>query len=381
MMSGVLLSVSLLASAVADALNPFVERGELVGGVSVLVDGDRTVVDCVGFADAETKRPVTVDDVFMQCSQTKGFCGVTAAILIEEERLGLDDPVSRYLPEFACKSNLTVRMCLNHTAGFDFELPNYEAMGGWHRRMPFRSVAAVAASLPLLFKPGTKVRYSNVGIDVAAAVIEVVSRQRWEDFLKARVLDPLDMAATTFRPSSDVLKRRMSLYSLDSRRLPRKVDAMPQMAPPYDDDRVFPSAGAGLWTTVRDQLKFYRMLMNLGRGDNGVRILKEETVRKLLARSTRPRGVRNIYGDIDDDYSLGLVAPPEDTDDAWFGHGGAWGTQAMVNYHRKQLSLWAYQLEGMPPHPWKEARERVAEDYFKRRIESGSVDAHTGRLN
>ena len=380
-MSGVLLSVSLLASAVADVLNPYVERGELVGGVSVLVDGERTVVDCVGFADAETRRPATVDDLFMQCSQTKGFCGVTAAILIEEGRLGLDDPVFRHLPEFVCKSNITVRMCLNHTAGFDFELPNYEAMGGWHRRMPLRSVASVAAGLPLLFEPGTKVRYSNVGIDVAAAVVEAVSGRRWEDFLKERVLDPLDMTATTFRPSAVALKHRMSLYSLDSRRLPRKVDAMPQMAPPYDDDRVFPSAGAGLWTTVRDQLKFYRMLMNLGRGANGVRILKEETVKRLLARSTRPKSITNIYGDVDDDYSLGLVAPPEDTDDAWFGHGGAWGTQAMVNYHRKQLSLWAYQLEGMPPHPWKEALERVAEDFFKQGRNVKSVNAHTGRKN
>lgn len=380
-MSGVLLSVSLLASAVADVLNPYVERGELVGGVSVLVDGERTVVDCVGFADAETKRPVTVDDLFMQCSQTKGFCGVTAAILIEEGRLGLDDPVFRHLPEFVCKSNITVRMCLNHTAGFDFELLNYEAMGGWHRRMPLRSVAVVAAGLPLLFEPGTKVRYSNVGIDVAAAVVEAVSGRRWENFLKERVLDPLDMTATTFRPPAVALKRRMSLYSLDSRRLPRKVDAMPQMAPPYDDDRVFPSAGAGLWTTVRDQLKFYRMLMNLGRGANGVRILKEETVKRLLARSTRPKSITNIYGDVDDDYSLGLVAPPEDTDDAWFGHGGAWGTQAMVNYHRKQLSLWAYQLEGMPPHPWKEALERVAEDFFKQGRRVKSVNAHTGRKN
>jgi len=381
MIGNLLVIASIFASAVADVLNPFVERGELVGGVSVLVDGELTVVDCVGYADAETRRPVTIDDLFMQCSQTKGFCGVTAAILIEVGKLGLDDPVSRHLPEFACKSNLTVRMCLNHTAGFDFELPNYEAMGGWHRRMPLRSVAAVAAGLPHLFEPGTKVRYSNVGIDVAAAVVEAVSKQRWEDFLKERVLEPLGMTSTTFRPSSKALENRMALYSLDDRHLPQKVASMPQMQPPYADDRVFPSAGAGLWTTVRDQLRFYRMLMNLGRGENGVRILKEETVRRLLARSTRPKGIKNIYGDVDDDYSLGLVAPPEDAEDAWFGHGGAWGTQTMVNYHRRQLSLWAYQLEGMPPHPWKEARERVAEDFFKHRLDAKSVEAHTGRLN
>jgi hypothetical protein len=105
---------------------------------------------------------------------------------------------------------------------------------------------------------------------------------------------------------------------------------------PYNDSHVFASAGAGLWTTANDQLKFYKMLMNLGMGENGVRILKEDTVKELLAKSSRPKGLGG--------YSLGLSAPEEDTDDAWFGHGGAWGTNCMVNWHRKELKLWAVQL-------------------------------------
>ena len=108
------------------------------------------------------------------------------------------------------------------------------------------------------------------------------------------------------------------------------------MQRPYGDDRVFASCGAGLWTTVRDQLKFYKMLMNLGVGDNGARILKEETVKGLLAVSSRPAGLGG--------YSLGLSAPEKDGEDKWFGHGGAWGTECNVNWHRRQLKLWVIQV-------------------------------------
>ncbi|MPN52667.1 hypothetical protein SDC9_200329 [bioreactor metagenome] len=140
---------------------------------------------------------------------------------------------------------------------------------------------------------------------------------------------------------------------------------------PYNDDHVFASAGAGLWTTANDQLKFYKMLMNLGMGENGVRILKEETVKELLAKSTRPKGMEG--------YSLGLSAPEEDNEDAWFGHGGAWGTNCMVNWHRKELKLWAVQLCG-GPRPWDAARSAAEEKFFQYVIDNTGTDAYTGRI-
>jgi CubicO group peptidase (beta-lactamase class C family) len=143
------------------------------------------------------------------------------------------------------------------------------------------------------------------------------------------------------------------------------------MQRPYGDDRVFPSAGAGLWTTARDQLKFYKMLMNLGVGENGKRILKEETVKSILAVSTRPRGMGG--------YSLGLAAPEIDNENQWFGHGGAWGTSCMVNWHKKQLKMWVVQLWG-EPQPWNRERDRAADRFFKVKIDNKGADAYTGRL-
>ena len=373
-----------------DALQKYVDSGELPGALSVFYKDGVQETCCIGYADADAKRPITLDDPYMQCSQTKGFCGVTIAILVEEGKISLDDPVSKYLPEFKdlwiresntngvqklvkAKNVLTVRNVMNHTGGFPFELPNFHAMGGWSRRMPLRSVAATAASQPILFEPGTKVQYSNVGIDIGAAVVEKVSGMRWEKFLDVRVLKPLGMTSSGFWPTDEQLARKIEMYDVKGGEKAKWRKDNPSMQRPYGDDRVFSSAGAGLWTTVRDQLKFYKMLMNLGVGENGVRILKEATVKSILATSTRPATLN------DPNYSLGLRAPIKDGEDEWFGHGGAWGTNCMVNWHKKELKLWAVQFCG-GPRPWDSARTEAADKFFNQKLDNSGADAYTGRM-
>ena len=381
------------ASYVRDALAPFVKSGELPGAISVFSDAGRQEVCCIGYADTRTKRKIGMDDPFMQCSQTKGFCGVTIARLVEDGKISLDDPVSKYLPEFKtlwvldsqtndtkvlrkAKNVLTVRMCMNHTGGFPFEIPAKEGAvkgGGWSGGAPIRSVAALAAAYPLRFEPGTKVQYSNTGIDIGAAVVEAVTKMKWEDYLKKTVLDPLGMKDTWFWPKDENLKHQIQLHYCHWGKCATQMNENWMMQRPYNDAHVFASAGAGLWTTVNDQLKFYKMLMNLGMGDNGVRVLKEDTVRRLLAVSSRPKELGG--------YSLGLEAPVDDGEDKWFGHGGAWGTNCMVNWHRKQLKLWVVQLNHRPrPCPWDVARNAAADKFFGAKIDNSGIEAYTGRV-
>ena len=387
-----------------DALQKYVDSGELPGAISILYNNGVQETACVGYADVAKKRPIKLDDPYMQCSQTKGFCGVTIAILVEEGKLNLDDPVSKYLPEFGtlwvktsekdgvrtltkAKNTLTVRMVMNHTGGFPFEIPAKQGNikgGGWSGGAPLRQTAAIAAACPLLFEPGTKVQYSNTGIDIGAAVIEVVTGERWENFLKARVLDPLGMKDTWFWPTDAQLAHQVEMYTCQ-KGAPAKYQREASMQQrPYNDSHVFASAGAGLWTTANDQLKFYKMLMNLGVGDNGVRILKEETVKAILATSTRPANLG------DPNYSLGRRAPIADNENEWCEHGGAWGTNCihggawgtncMVNWHKKQLKLWAVQLTG-GPRPWDAARAKAADQFFKAEIDNKNADAYTGRMD
>ena len=373
-----------------EALQPFVDSGQLSGAISVLYDNGIQETCCIGYADVAAKRRIKMDNVFMQCSQTKGFCGVTIAKLVEEGKLSLDDPVSKYLPEFKelwvldsvkndiktlhkAKNVLTVRMVLNHTGGFPFEISAKRSDvrgGGWSGGAPLRQTASIAAASPLMFEPGTRDMYSNTGIDIGAAIVEVITGMKWENYLKKVVLDPLGMKSTWFWPTDKQLKTKVELYVAKKNAPAEWREEMGQQQRPYNDSHVFASAGAGLWTTANDQLKFYKMLMNLGIGDNGVRILKEETVKSILAVSTRPE---NLGG-----YSLGLSAPVKDNENAWFGHGGAWGTNCMINWHKKQLRLWVIQCAG-GPQPWGAEVNKAAEKFFSQTINRSAIDAYTGR--
>lgn len=374
-----------------EVLQPYVDSGQLSGAISIFYKDGVQETCCIGFADVEAKRPIRLDNVFMQCSQTKGFCGVTIAKLVEEGKISLDDPVSKYLPEFKelwvqvsekdgvrmmkkAKNELTVRMVLNHTGGFPFEASvkrNDVRGGGWSGGAPIRQVAAVAAGSPIMFEPGTRDLYSNTGIDIGAAVVESVTGMKWEQYLKQEVLEPLGMKSTWFWPTDKQLKKKIELYSFKENAPAQWVEEMPWQQRPYNDSHVFASAGAGLWTTAADQLKFYKMLMNLGEGENGVRILKQETVKSILARSTRPPHMSG--------YSLGLTAPVEDNEDSWFGHGGAWGTNCLVNWHKKQLKLWVIQSAG-GPQPWNDKVSKAAEKFFAQSFDASAVEAYTGRI-
>ena len=172
-----------------DVLQPYVESGELPGAISIFYNNGVQETCCIGYANVEQKRPIGLDNVYMQCSQTKGFCGVTIAKLVEEGKISLDDPVSKYLPEFKelwvqesdkdgvkvlrkAKNVLTVRMVLNHTGGFPFECSAKRADvrgGGWSGGAPLRQIASIAAGSPIMFEPGTRDLYSNTGIDIGAA--------------------------------------------------------------------------------------------------------------------------------------------------------------------------------------------------------------------
>lgn len=374
-----------------EALQPWVDSGQLSGAISVFYKDGVQEVCCAGYADVAAKRPISMDNSYMQCSQTKGFCGVTVAKLIEEGRLELDDPVSKYLPEFAelwvldgekdgirtlhkAQNVLTVRMVMNHTGGFPFEISakRYDVRGGgWTGGAPIRQVASIAAESPLMFEPGTREMYSNTGIDIGAAIVEVITGMKWEDYLKQEVLDPLGMTATWFWPTDEQIANKIELYEFKENAPAQWCEEKEWQQRPYNDSHVFASAGAGLWTTANDQLKFYKMLMNLGMGENGVRILEEDTVKNLLARSTRPAHMGG--------YSLGLSTDVEDTENSWFGHGGAWATNCYVNWHTKELRLWAIQCAG-GAQPWLADVDKAAEKFFSQSFDRAS-DEYTGRTN
>ena len=372
-------------------LDGFLEIGVPFYDCVVMKDGRCAYRRANGYTDVKNKVRVTGKEIYNIYSCSKLITCTAALQLCEKGKIALDDELCRYLPEFEklyviesstdsttvlrlARNTLTIRMVLNHTGGFPFEISAKSAEirgGGWSGGAELRQVAATAAASPLLFEPGTTVWYSNTGIDIAAAVIEVVTGMPWDVYLKQTVLDPLGMKHTTFRPTDRQLRKKIELYDVKPGEKAVWVEENPSMQRPYNRYYIFPSAGAGLWTTAEDQIKFYKMLMNLGVGDNGVRVLKEETVKNLLAVSTRPADMGG--------YSLGLTAPVVDSENGWFGHGGAFGTNCSVNWHTKELKMLVVQIS-KGKKGWEKAL-REAQDNFFNYVTDNSVSEYTGRIN
>jgi len=148
------------------AISPFVQEGSLPGAIGILSKNEVQETACMGWADVDKKISMSLDRTFMICSQSKGFCGVAIAMLIEEGRIALDDPVSRYLPQFndmtvkekvngsdlvtrtrKAKHAILIRHLLTHCAGFPFEVPSVQAKG-W-TSCPIAKVVDEASSNPL----------------------------------------------------------------------------------------------------------------------------------------------------------------------------------------------------------------------------------------
>lgn len=366
------------SAGVKAALKPYVDRLEIPGYVSVLVDGDREEWVADGWRDIASRKPISRDSLFRICSQTKGIVGAAAAKLVVEGKLSLDDPVSKYLPEFAkleriagekdgaktvvpVKNTLTVRDCLSHTGGFPFETKVSSALG-WCGA-PLRVAAAAGAATPLLFEPGTSWKYSNAGLDVAGAVVEKVTGEKIEQHLKRVFFDPLGMKDTTFHPTAKQLERLVSMYYVETNKTCRHMPKYRPLSEPYDSPERGASCGAGLFSTPRDMLEFYRMLAFGGLSRDGKRILPEKAITELLAVKQTPPGVKTAY-------SLGMFV-----EGAWFGHDGALKTAALLEPKRHAVWLWMMQCE----YPgrinrWHQYKvwKPVVDRFFEQRTGKGS---------
>lgn len=298
------------------SLKGFVDRGELVG-VSALVfeHGTEAYFGAFGMADREAGRPMRRDTLVRIYSMTKPLTGVTLMTLYEEGLFELDDPLEKYLPEFAGikvyaggqddEARLedparppTIRDIMRHTAGFGTDDPNenvwiaerYKQADPGNLENTLAEFSRKLASVPLLFEPGTRWLYGP-SVDVQARLVEVLSGKPYQQMLQERVLDPLGMNDTQYTLRPDQRDRMSVLYE-------RHPDGS---FTPFSDDepgvaynfRKWPMTPGswGLAAPLDDYMRFARMLQNEGELD-GVRILKPETVR-LMGTDAMPETVKD----------------------------------------------------------------------------------------
>ena len=293
------------------ALAGFVERGELVG-VSALVyeDGEEAYFGAFGLADRESGSPMRRDTLVRIYSMTKPITGVTLMSLYEEGLFDLDDPLAKYLPEFASVRVFagdeggapvlvepsrppTIRDILRHTAGFgnddsdEWLARRYTEADILAPDNSLQELSQRLAGVPLEYHPGTRWHYGP-SVDVQARLVEVLTAQPFADVMRERVLDPLGMSETRYRLQPGQLGRFAAIYERDTDGTFKRIDAYNGDTVNISDWTLTPG-GWGLASTLDDYMRFARMLLGEG-ALGGVQILEPETVR-LMATDAMPATV------------------------------------------------------------------------------------------
>jgi CubicO group peptidase (beta-lactamase class C family) len=333
------------ASPTKEAVQPFVDRGELAGAVMLVADREKVrSLEAVGYADVAAKRPLIVQALFWIASQSKPITATLLMMLVDDGKVALDDPVEKYLPEFKGQKLIgpkgkekelrtpghliTVREILSHTSGLPFatsaEKPTLDVLSLAEKTKSY-------ARTPLQYDPGTDYRYSNAGINTAGRIIEVVSGMPFEDFLAKRLTGPLGMKNTTFWPKEEQLKRLAKSYMPGKGKMGLVETTIDQLRYPLNDHTRQPMPAGGLFATARDVGRFCQMVAN-GGTFAGKRYLSEKAVKEMTSRQT----AKGMPG-----YGLGWQIGGDG-----FGHGGAYATNMWIDAKGGPITVWMVQERG-----------------------------------
>lgn len=185
--------------------------------LAIVENGVVTKLRGYGYANLEHDVPVTADSVFELASVTKQFTAAAIMLLVEEQKVGLDDPITQYLPPAPEGWRaMTIRHLLTHTAGLAGLGDGFRSMfaGGVRANYTTAQMLAAAMKDPISFAPGERWQYSDVGYFLLGMIIEKVSGQRYGEFLKQRFFQPLGMSASSVLDQSAILKNRVAGYTL-----------------------------------------------------------------------------------------------------------------------------------------------------------------------
>jgi CubicO group peptidase (beta-lactamase class C family) len=290
--------LSWLTSSAIDAfLNVNALIGSHAGYVAMFARDGRVVhATTAGYADIESGQPMRLGTRFRLASMTKPVTAVAALVLVEAGRLGLDDPVERYipaagklrvaaseslsedgtLPTVPLSRPLTVRQLLTFTAGIGSEEDPSELGRLWAERDIYAGAGSLeqrvnrVLTAPLYEQPGASWRY-GWSADVLARVVEVAAKQPFDRFLEREIFTPLGMSSTSFLPPAGERSDMATVYTQDSDRNLVRVES------PVSDAVDWTPGGSGLVATAADYMRFALMLWNGGSYD-GVRILTRESV-------------------------------------------------------------------------------------------------------
>ena len=284
-----------MLAKIPQRMKEFVAAKTAAGMVTLVArNGTIASFEAVGYQDIARNLPMKKDSMFRIASLTKPITCSAIMILVDEGRLSLIDPIEKYLPEykgqrmgacgaltgFACAPvaparSINIADLMTHTSG----LPSSVETKGNDEPTSLADLVSRGAKLHLLFQPGTNWNYSNIGIDILGRIIELVSKQSFDQFLADRIFQPLGMSDTYFFVPESKRNRLASLYSYEEGNL-KVVDA--EWGSQRDK---IPVPAGGLVSTAADLLRFNEMMRN-GGALNGRRILSASAVHLMTISHT-----------------------------------------------------------------------------------------------
>ena len=307
-----------------------------------------------GFRDDEKQQPMAGNETFFLYSATKVFTTCAVMQLVEQGKIRLDDPVSDYLPDYAhltvkdgdtvrpAKTVMTVRHLMSMQSGlnYDREGPEVTAVAKeYGPRMTTRQLAEAKAREPLEFDPGTDFLYS-LSHDVLGAVIEAASGERFSDYLRAHIWEPLGLKTLSFRLTDEIRARLCAEYFYDPASYRLKPVPQEELLE-RGKEKEYESGGGGLIGDVDSYIAFADALACGGRGKNGAQILSPEMIQLWSANQLGPKGRKSFDGwkRLGYSYALGVrtrvtnriggLGPVGEF--GWDGAAGAWAMIDPIN--------------------------------------------------
>ena len=356
-----------------DVVQQYIASNQISGAVTVVARKGRIAhFEAQGLMDIETKTPMRKDAIFRMASMSKPVTGVAILMLMEEGKLRLTDPVSRFIPEFKntkvamlknpgaapapggrgqqpppeiytvpAERELTIRDLMTHTNGLETGGAGSREGSRIAPRSTTSTLAAYVPTLgavPLDFQPGTQWRYSALaGIETLGRIVEITSGMTFDQLLKQRIFEPLGMKDTSFYPSDDRVARVVTLYERRDGKLNR-IDT-----PAWLATKTLFSGGGGLWSTADDYIAFAQMLAN-GGTLNGKRLLSPRTIDLMasnhvadLYHGTGNQNLRGFGFGLTVEVVLDNIAANRRESAGSFGWDGAFGTHFWVD-RKEQLT-------------------------------------------
>lgn len=313
-------------------------------GVVTLVLRDGKVVhhDAAGMADRETQVPMTENHVFWIASMTKSISVTTILTLVEEGKLSLDGPASKWLPEIgemklpdgsAPSRPVTLRDLMSHTSGLAFP-PRKPTDGA----QSLKGYVAELVKAPLAFDPGSDYEY-GFGITVAGRIAEIVSGKSFDELMHERILDPLGMKDSTFHPGEELRGRFAKTYKTAEEGEGLVAAYNPFVTPDVTVRRMTEPSG-GLFSTAADLAKFYQMILDGGVCE-GKRILSEASIAEMTKPHTAGGKLQNYGLGWQCNHAEKAIVPGFSATS--FGHGGAFSTHGWIDPERRLVAIFLVQ--------------------------------------